>query len=173
MKLLDQPRLPDARLAGDEDELAFAGTRALPAPTEAVELLLASDERREHARAASPAAAARAYDAIERDRSRHAFEPMRAAVFRDEQPRDLALNACGDDDRTRFGEGLHPRSDIGRLAEHCAGRVHHDLAGFQADARHQLRRVLAGVPGVELVERPWMASAARTARSASFSCACG
>ena len=52
---------------------------------------------------------------------------MRATVFRDEQACDLALDSRGDDDRPRFGEGLDPRSDIRCLAEHCTGRVHHDL----------------------------------------------
>src|SRR6185437_4626185 len=108
-------------LADDEDELALASARTLPAPTEPFELLLASDERRQRARSAPPAAAARAYDAIKRHWSGHAFEFMQAAVFSDEQPCDLTLDSCGDDDRPRFGEGLRPRSDIGRLAEHCAG----------------------------------------------------
>jgi hypothetical protein len=82
-KLLDQPRLAQARLADDERELTLALASALPAPAEEIELLLASDERGQGARAAAPAAAASANDAIERHWLRHAFELMRAAVLSD------------------------------------------------------------------------------------------
>jgi len=62
-KLLDQPRLADAGLADNERELPLALTRALPAPAQMFELLLAPDEGRERARAAAPASATRANDA--------------------------------------------------------------------------------------------------------------
>ena len=44
MKLLDQPRLADAGLADDQRELALALTRAIPAPGEKIEFLLAPHE---------------------------------------------------------------------------------------------------------------------------------
>ena len=92
VKLLDQPRLAEARLADDQHELTLALARALPAPAEQIEFLLAPDERRQRARAAASAAAARANDAIERDRLRYALEFVRAAVLGDEQPGDLPLH---------------------------------------------------------------------------------
>ena len=46
-KLLDQPRLADARLADNQRELTFARARALPSPAEQIEFLLATDERRQ------------------------------------------------------------------------------------------------------------------------------
>ena len=59
---------------------------------EQLELLLAPDEGRQRARAAAPAGAARANDAVERHRRRHAFELVRTAVLGDEQASGLALH---------------------------------------------------------------------------------
>ncbi len=137
-KFLDQTRLADAGLADDLDELTLAFERARPAAHEQGEFVLAPDERRQGARPAAPAAAARPHDAIERDRRRHALEVMRALVFGDEKPGGLPLHARGDEHRSRLGRGLHPRGDVGRLAEHFAGRVDHDLPGLEADARGQI-----------------------------------
>ena len=128
-KLLDQSRLPDARLAGDEHKLAFACARPLPAPTQQSELFLATDEWRQQARAAAPTAAACANDPIEATGSGTPLSHARL-LLSDEQPRDLALDVCGDDHRPRFGRRLHPRSDVRRLAEHFARRVDHDRSGF-------------------------------------------
>ena len=44
VKLLDQPRLAQARLADDQSELPLALTGAIPAPGEKIELLLTPDE---------------------------------------------------------------------------------------------------------------------------------
>ena len=144
-KLLDQTRLADAWLADDLDELTLAFERARPAAHEKAELVLAPDERRQGARPAAPAAAARAHDAIEHDRGRHALEVMRALVLGDEQPGRLALHARRDEHRSRLGRGLHPRGDVGRLAEHFPGRVHHHLARIRCRrGRPSSRRVSAG-----------------------------
>ena len=78
---------------------------------------------------------------------------MRAFVLDDEQPGRLPLHARGDEHRPRLGRRLHPRRDIGRLAEHFAGRVDHDGAGLEPDAGGKLGRARSGVPGVELGER--------------------
>jgi hypothetical protein len=152
-KLLDQPRLADARLADDQRQLAFAGTRALPAPAEQIELLLAADERRQRPRAAPPAAAARAHDAIEGKRFRHALEVMRASVLRDEQACDLPLHGRRHEHRPRLGRPLNPRRDVRRLAEHFAGGVDHDRATLDADAGGKLGRAGSRVPRVEVGER--------------------
>jgi hypothetical protein len=53
-ELLDEPRLPDARLADDERELTLAFERALPSPGEKVEFLLTANERRQRPYAAVP-----------------------------------------------------------------------------------------------------------------------
>ena len=79
---------------------------------------------------------------------------MGAEVLCDKQPRGLPLHGRCDEDGARFGRALHARGDIGRLAEHFAGRVHDHRPGFQADAGDELRRPCPRVPGVEFGERP-------------------
>src|SRR5271165_5810461 len=166
-------RAADAGLADDLHELALAGARAFPTPHEEVELLRASDERGERPPAAAPAAAARAHDAIERDRLRQALELMLAFVLGDEQPGDLALYGGGDEDCAGFGRRLHARGDIRCLAEHFARSVDDDRSGFEADAGGKLGRAERALRALRSASARWIASAARTARSASFSCACG
>ncbi len=56
--------------------------------------------------------------------------------------------AGGDDDQP--GKRAHVR----RVAEHLAGRVNHDQAALEADARRELRRASCRVPRVEFGERP-------------------
>src|SRR5271169_4294164 len=65
VELLDQARLAEAGLADDLDELALARPRALPAPQQHRDLLLAADQWRQRALARAPAAAAGAHDPIE------------------------------------------------------------------------------------------------------------
>ena len=48
---------------------------------------------------------------------------MHAAIFGDEQARDLALNIGGDQHRPRLGQGLNARGDIWRVAKHLAHRI--------------------------------------------------
>ena len=136
-------------------------------------LVLAADERRQGARPAAPAAAARAHDAVERDRRRHALELMRALVLGDEKPGGLALHARGDEHRPGSAARLHPRGDVRRFAEHFAGRIDHDGPALEADAGGELGRARSALRALRSASARWMASAARTARSASFSCACG
>src|SRR5580704_13155337 len=75
-KLLDQPRFAEAGLADDQRELPLAAARALPAAHKDVEFLGAADQRRRRARAASPAAAAGAHDAVELRLFGHALQLM-------------------------------------------------------------------------------------------------
>ena len=69
---------------------------------------------------------------------------MRAAVLSHEQPGGLALHGRGDEDRAGLGGALDPRGDIGRVAEHFARCVDHDLPGIKADPRGKLRARLCG-----------------------------
>src|ERR1700722_20429146 len=92
VELFDQSRLPDAGFADHEDKLPLPRTRALPAPTESIKLLLASDEWRQRARPAPPAPAARPYESVKRQRRWSAFELMHATIFRDKKPGNLALH---------------------------------------------------------------------------------
>src|SRR5271166_1683024 len=65
-ELLDEPRLADAGLADDLDELTLAFDRMRPAACQQRELVLAANERRQGARAAAPGAAARPHNAAAR-----------------------------------------------------------------------------------------------------------
>ena len=69
-----------------------------------------------------------------------ALEFVRAFLLGDEEPGHLALHASGDQDRAWLGSSLDPRGDVRRVAEHFAGRVHHDRAALDADAGGKLRR---------------------------------
>ena len=152
-ELLDEARFADAGLADDLDELTLACQSARPAARQQRKLVLAADERRQGARPAPPAGAARPDNAVERDGDRHALEVMCASVLDDEKPGRLPLHARGNEHRPRFGRGLHARRDVRRLAEHFARGVDHDRAALDADAGGKLGRARLGVAGVEVGER--------------------
>ena len=78
---------------------------------------------------------------------------MRTLVLGDEEARDLPLHCRSHENGSRFGEGLDARGDVRRLAEHLAGRVDHDEAGVEADARGELGRAGSRVAGVKIGER--------------------
>src|SRR4029077_17706398 len=97
MELCDEARLPEARLAYDQDELTFARPSALPATDEHAQFLLAAYERRERPSAAPSAAPAGANDAEEFDRWGYAFEFASALLLDYEETGDLSLDVHGDE----------------------------------------------------------------------------
>ena len=115
-------------------EAARAPPRARPAAVDA-------------AREDPAPAAARAHDAVERRLARHALQLVRALVLDDEQARDLALHGGGDQNGSRLRRALHPRGNVGRLAEHFARRVDHHRPAFEPDA--------GGERGQALARRSW------------------
>jgi hypothetical protein len=152
MKLVQEPRLAQARFAHDQHELTFACPSALPSACEQAQFLLAPDEERQRPRAAPSTAAARANDSEELDRLGNAFEFARGLRLGDEEPRDLALDVHGNEHRARLGSGLHAGGDVRRVAKHLAGRLHDHRPAFDPDPRRKLRRVFAAVLGVDLRE---------------------
>jgi hypothetical protein len=78
---------------------------------------------------------------------------MRAAILSDEQAGCLALNAGGDQHRSRIGKRLYAGGDIGRIAEDFSGLIHHHRPGLNADAGDELRAACASVLAVEFRER--------------------
>ena len=152
-KFLDQARLAEARFADNLHELALALPRALPAPQQHRDFLLAPDQRRQRALPGAPPAAARAHDAVEHRRLRHALQRLRAAILGDEQPRDLPPDSCRGPDRSGLRRRLHAGGDIGRVAEHLTLGIDHYRAGLYADARLELRPPGARISGVDLGER--------------------
>ena len=174
MKFLDQARFTQARLADDQHQLAVTLPRPLPAPHQHGDFLVAADERREMALPGAASAAAGTNEPEQHHRLRHALERMCAALLGDEQAGDLALHPRRDHDRARLGQRLHPRRDVGDIAVNLARRIDHHRAGFEADACGQaLACRCRRSCGSAQRARAGSTSAARTARSASFSCATG
>ena len=172
-KLLDETRLADAGFADNECELARAIARPLPAPAQQFELLLAPDERGESARAERACRRSRARCG---KASTGAGTPLSSHAPRSSATNSPAVWRCTFAVTSTVpgsARRLNARRDIGRFAEHFAGRLDHHRPRLEPDARGELRRAFAGVLGVDLGSARWIASAARTARSASFSCARG
>ena len=119
-------------------ELSFAGLRALPAPQQHRQLLLAPDQWRQGALPGAPAAAAGACDPKQRHRLRHALQHVGAAILGDEQPRNLPPDLCRGPDRSGLRRRLHAGGDVGRVAENLALGIDHYRAGLYADARFEL-----------------------------------
>jgi signal transduction histidine kinase len=97
--------------------------------------------------------AARAHDAVKRHRFRHAFEFMAAALLDDKESGDLTLHSRCYNDRTRVGQSLGSRRDVGHVAEYLPGRV--DYHRTQVDGDASSKRLLAGtlVLAVQFGER--------------------
>ena len=173
MKFLDQPRFAEARLADDEHQLALALTRTLPAPHQHGNFLIAADERGEIALTGTAAAATGANKPEQRRRFGHALERVRAALFCHKQPGDLTLHLRRDQDRARLGQRLHARGNVGDVSI--------DFPAASRTAGPDSRPMRATSSGLAVpaflrlssAKARWIDSAARAARSASFSCACG
>jgi hypothetical protein len=167
MKLLDQARLAQPRLADDHYQLPVALPRTLPAPHQHCDFFVATDQRCEMALTRTASPTARTHDPEQRHRLRHAFELMAATFLGYEQARDLPLNPRRHDDRTRLGQRLRPRGDIwhaGSIAPHALRARHRSparpdsrtgpsapaqlLGDFAAHLRHRRRsRVQIGPNG--------------------------
>ena len=176
-----QPRLADARLAGQEDHSAAAGLRLPPAIEEQLHLRHASDQRRQPGclarRKAAFHAAARPQHSPGRHRCPESLEVVGAEVGKLEQVANQPPGARADHDRPGVRQGLQPRGEIGRLADHGL-LPRRTLADELADdARPVAMPTLAASgspPGVRSPATAWtIAKPARTARSGSSSCALG
>ena len=84
----------------------------------------------------------------------HAFERVRATLFRDEEAGDLTLHLCGDQDRARLGQRLHARCNVGDVAINLAARVENGRTGFKTDAGDKLWLGSSGVAAIELGQCP-------------------
>ena len=175
----------DLPIPGSPDEqhhLAVAVLGPGPALEQDAELVLAPDQRREMLavqRLEAALGAALAFDPPGGERLGEALEALRAEIGQLEQPADQPARRLADHHAARRRERLQPRREVRRLADHrlLLGRAladqlaDHDQAGRDADPRGER---LCPPDVVEPRERlDQLASPARTARSASSSCACG
>ncbi len=119
MELLNQARLADSRLTGNQHHLSLAFEHALPSVPQEPQLLLATDERRQYPPVGvKPAPHAAGLDyTIKLDSSCDSFELMSAAFLDHEYAGDQSMCFLGDQDSARIGSGLHTRSEVGRVAE--------------------------------------------------------
>ena len=154
MKLLDQARLTEARLADDRYQLPVALPRALPAPHQHGHFLVATHERGEMALPRAASAAACPNETKQYHRLRHALEFMPAALLGDEQAGDLPLHPRRHHDRTRLGQRLRPRRDIRHVAENFARCIHHHRPQLDGNARGKRGLSGVGVLAVQLGQRP-------------------
>ena len=117
-----EPRLADARLAGDQHHPSFAALRLLPAAEKQLDFLVTTDERR-RPRAQRLGAAqhpALANDPPCRLRLGKPGEGLRPEIDEVEQPADLPARRFGDDQRVRCGQTLQPRGEVRGLADDAA-----------------------------------------------------
>src|SRR6516165_1419944 len=117
-----QPRLADARLAGDQHHTPCAGLRLLPAPQQEIELLVAANQRcgprTQCLKAADDPALA------DHTRGRlwlgETGERLGAEILDLEQRPDLSPGAVGNDQGARPGQRLQAGGEVWRLADDAA-----------------------------------------------------
>ena len=121
MEALHQARFADPRLADDQRHLAFAIQSSLPAAHQQAQFVFAPDERSQSARSRcrfEPSAHSAGLDyPVKLDRPLNALERLRPAILDHEQPGDQPMHSVGDHHRAGLRGRLHPRGDIGRVAE--------------------------------------------------------
>src|ERR1700739_2041647 len=82
-------------------------------------------------------------DPVQRDRLRHAFKFMAAALLDDEQAGDLTLDPRRDDGRTWLRQRLRPRRDVRHVSENLARRVYYHRTRVDGDACSKQRLACA------------------------------
>jgi hypothetical protein len=116
-----KPRLADAGLAANQHDLALAAPGPLLALGQALEFMLAADEPGEARGAVGfEAARERRWTLHHRDFDRLAesLDRTRAEFAQLKQIAEQPARRGRDDDGAGFGEGLHPRRKVRRLANH-------------------------------------------------------
>ena len=98
-------------------------------------------------------ATARPHEPKECHRLEHAFDFVAAALLGNKQANYLALDAGCHKNHAWFGQRLHPRRDVGRVAINLTGSINHYRAGFDADACGEWWLARTGILAVDLSER--------------------
>ena len=145
-RLDDEPRLADARLAGDRDDRAAAVGDRLAGLVEHGELAAAADDRHDRAHLRGPA---RARDARGTQRALDPAQLDLAERLELDAVLHLALGLGPDDDAALGRQLLQTRRDVGGVAERVValGALvvvgQHDRAGVDRDAHGQIEAVAA------------------------------
>jgi hypothetical protein len=114
-----EPRLANARFAGNRHHPTFTALRLLPAADKQLDFLLTPDERRfPRAQRLEPAyLVALAQHSPSVLRQGEAGELLRPEILQIEQPADLPACRFANDQRIRRGQGLQPGGEVRRLAD--------------------------------------------------------
>ena len=145
--------------ARDQHHLPIALLRLVPAGDQQPQLLVAPDQRGEHARVHVEAAAhtGRLQHRVGADRRGDTLERRGAEIVQQEHARDEPLRGTADHHRVGRGHGFEARGDVRGVAEGehlalgaAAHRADHHRAGVDADARRQTHPVL----GLERIVQP-------------------
>ena len=154
-ELVEQPRLADARIADEGDDLAVAGSGQLTRPIERRQFARPADERRQATDGGGLEPGARCPDPLQiegLDGLRQALDrhPPQAPQF--DEALGEAGGGRGQPDGAGTGELLHPAREMHRRtdrvvvhAEVVADRAHQDLARMQADPDADLDAVGAAL----------------------------
>jgi hypothetical protein len=103
-----------------------------------------------------------------------ALKFMAAAFLNDKQTGDLLLHPRRHYDRAWFRLRLHPRRNVRCVTVNLARRIDHDRKNASAGKPALNARIgIETGPRFTSASARWIESAARDARSASFSCATG
>ena len=174
-----EPRLADTGLAGEQHHLAFAGLCPRPAPKKQFEFFFPPDQGGQTRRVQCLEAAFRRTRPQRRPGSHRpgdTLEVLRPEVLELEQIAEELPGAFGDDHRVRLGDPLQTRRKVRRLADDAA-LLRLSRSDQVADDDQSGGNANAGLQGSRAILRQATAainsSPARTARSASSSCACG
>src|SRR5215470_3922872 len=152
-ELPEQPRLADAWLTDDGDDLTPAGLYLLERFDELTQFVVAAYESGQSLSGGDVeprAAALRSRELVDVHRLWHALDGKRP----DGRDQNVAFSEspCGrtDEDAARLGQLLHPRGEMRGLADRrvvhvqiAANRAHDDLAGVEPDADFDDRGVRA------------------------------
>ena len=139
-----EPRLPDARLADDRDDLAAAHAGLLQRPAQLVQLVAAPHEPRQAPGGRglkARADRARPHHFVHLDRAVEPLDLSRAQRLHLEVTLRQLERVGGEEDRAGHRHLLHPRRQVGRLphgrvvhAQIAPDRADDDLAGVEAHA---------------------------------------
>ena len=161
-ELVEQPRLADAGIAGDEDDAAAAVRRALVGGAQTPQLGLASAQRGEaaHPRDFEPRAAADlAGDGVGAHGLALALDRELAEVRQKKEAVGEAVRLRGGHDLARLRQIEHARGQVRRVAdggvvhpEVAANGAHDDEAGVDPDADAELHTVRAAHVSAQRVE---------------------
>ena len=150
-----------------------------PAPQQQLDLLLAADQRGQRRSRATLRIGSRRRSAQHlpsRHRLGEALHLDGAEIAVLEEIADQPPRARGDDDRVRLGQGLQPGGEVRGFADDrllLRRALADQIADDHQPGRNPDARLELGGFDIEANDASMTPSPARTARSASSSCACG